>query len=183
MRSLPGRLIALVAVASAVLAVAGSAHAAPPVPEVPGDIVVPAGHKPFLLAHADGVQIYTCQTRPGGYGWSPATPRAVLRDARGHQIGTHFGGPSWRADDGSTVLGSRVDGETVDPTAIQWLLIKADSATPGPDGDRLAGTKYIQRINTVGGLAPSSGSCNEDTVWSHTEIPYTADYLFWKERA
>jgi hypothetical protein len=180
MRSL---LIAFAVLASAVLAVAGPARAAPAPPAVPGDIVVPAGHKPFLLAHAEGVQIYTCQTREAGYGWSPATPRAVLRDDRGHQIGTHFGGPAWRADDGSTVLGSRVDGETVDPTAIQWLLVKADSATPGPDGDRLAGTKYLQRINTVGGMAPPSAHCNEDTVWSHTEIPYTADYLFWKERA
>ncbi len=183
MRSLPGRLVALAVVASAVLAAAGPARAAPAVPAVPGDIAVPAGHKPFLLAHAEGVQMYVCQTRAGGYAWGPATPRAVLLDDRGHQIGTHFGGPSWRADDGSTVLGSRVDGETVDPTAIPWLLIRADSATPGFDGDRLAGTKFIQRINTAGGMAPPSAHCNEDTVWSHTEIPYSADYLFWKERA
>jgi hypothetical protein len=56
-------------------------------------------------------------------------------------------------------------------------------ATAGFDGDRLAHTKYLQRINTVGGMAPPSASCNQDTVGLPTEIPYTADYLFWKERA
>ena len=183
MRFLPGRLMGLAVAVSAALAIAGAAHAAPPSPDVPGDIAVPAGHKPFLLTHAAGVQMYVCQTREGGYAWGPATPRAVLRDGRGHQIGTHFSGPAWRADDGSTVLGSRVDGETVDPSAIQWLLIKADSATAGSDGDRLAHTTYIQRINTVGGLTPPAAQCNEDTVWSHAEIPYTTDYLFWKEQS
>jgi hypothetical protein len=184
LRSLPGRLLFVVAAAVvAALPVAGPAHAAPVPPAVPGDIAVPAGHKPFLLAHADGVQIYECQTREAGYTWGPATPRAVLRDDRGHQIGTHFAGPAWRADDGSTVIGSRVDGETVDATAIPWLLLKADSATAGTDGDRLAHTTYIQRINTVGGLTPPAPDCNENTVWTRTEVPYTADYLFWKEHA
>jgi Protein of unknown function (DUF3455) len=184
MRSLPGRFVIFVAAAAVtVLSAVVPAHAAPVPPAVPGDIAVPAGHKPFLLAHAAGVQIYVCQTHETGYAWGPATPRAVLHDDRGHQIGTHFGGPAWRVDDGSTVLGSRVAGETVDATAIQWLLIKAESATAGTRGDRLAHTTYIQRINTVGGLAPPAPDCNEDTVWTHTEVPYTADYLFWKERA
>ena len=92
---------------------------------------MPEGHKPFLLGHAVGVQIYTCTTVPGGYAWSPATPRADLYDDRGHVIVTHFGGPSWQAKDGSTVLASRVDGVTVDPTAIPWLLLKAAPATAG----------------------------------------------------
>lgn len=183
MRLSPGRSLAALAAATVTaLSVAGPAPAAPAVPPVPGDIAVPAGHKPFLLAHAEGVQIYTCQEREAGYAWSSATPRAVLLDARGHQIGTHFGGPAWRADDGSTVLGSRVDGETVDPTAIPWLLIQAHSATPGPDGDRLTKTAYIQRINTTGGLVPPASACDANTAGTRSEVAYTADYLFWKKR-
>ena len=44
-------------------------------------------------------------------------------------IGTHFGGPTWQAKDASTVVGKRVDGVTVDPTAIPWLLLEATSTT------------------------------------------------------
>ena len=55
------------------------------------------------------------------------------------------------------------------------------SATAGPDGDRLAGTAYIQRLNTAGGVAPSANECNAGTVGISQEIPYTADYWFWKK--
>jgi hypothetical protein len=67
----------------------------------------------------------------------------------------------------------------VDPTAIPWLRLSA-SGTAGPDGDRLAGTTYIQRINTTGGLIPPPDTCNPGTVGNTNEVPYTADYYFWK---
>jgi len=175
-------LAALAALAAAIT-VAAPAHAAPAVPDVPATIAVEDGHKPFLLGHASGVQIYTCLTLPGGYAWSPATPRADLRDDNGAVIVRHFAGPSWQAKDGSLVRASRVDGVTVDPTAIAWLLLKANSPAAGPDGDRLAATTYIQRLATTGGLTPPAGDCNPATAGSAREIPYTADYLFWKARA
>jgi len=165
------------------LAVGPPAHAAPAVPDVPATIAVQDGHKPYLLGHASGVQIYTCLTLPGGYAWSPATPRADLRDDSGAVIVRHFAGPSWQAKDGSLVRASRVDGVTVDPTAIAWLLLKQTSATPGADGDRLGATTYIQRLQTTGGLTPPAADCNAGAAGSAREIPYTADYLFWKARA
>jgi hypothetical protein len=54
------------------------AHAGPSAPDVPGAIAVGAGNKPFLVGHASGVQIYTCNTVAGGFSWSSATPRADL---------------------------------------------------------------------------------------------------------
>jgi len=181
----PRRLLAgLVAIVATVTAFSPgqAAQAAPTPPAVPTEIAVSDGHKPFLLGHAVGVQIYTCTTVPGGQAWSPATPSAVLRDDHGRVIATHFGGPTWRADDGSTVVASRDSGVTVDPTAIPWLRLKAAPATPGPDGDRLVGTTYIQRIATTGGLTPSASDCNATTAGTAREVPYTADYLFWKAR-
>ena len=74
--------------------------------------------------------------------------------------------------------GRRVDSVTVDPTAIPWLRLKATPTTI--DGDRLAGTTYIQRIATTGGLKPAAEDCNATTAGTAREIPYTADYLFWK---
>src|SRR6266545_319713 len=54
------------------------------------------------------------------------------------------------------------------------------STTPGPDGDRLVATTYIQRIATTGGLAPPAVDCNAATAGTVAEVPYTADYYFWK---
>jgi hypothetical protein len=153
------------------LLVAPSAFAAAPAPEVPGTIVPPEGNKPYLTVHAVGVQIYDCNTT-----WTFAGPRADLYDQRGRLFGTHFAGPKWQAQDGSTVVGSRVDGINVDPTAIDWLLL---SATPTADG-RLDKTTFIQRINTTGGRAPAAAECNAATAGTRVEVPYTADYVFWK---
>ena len=77
-------------------------------------------------------------------------------------------------------MGQRVDGVNVDPTAIDWLLLSARTTAAGPDGDRLLGTTFIQRTKTTGGLRPAAGTCNESTVGTTAEVPYTADYHFWK---
>jgi hypothetical protein len=156
----------LVSVAAAFsLIQAAQAHA------VPGDIRVPDGNKRFLDVHAAGVQIYSCN----GTAWTLVAPRANLYD-RGRLFGTHFAGPAWQAKDGSTVVGARVAGVNVDPTAIDWLLLSATPTAPG----RLGKTTFIQRINTSGGRAPASG-CDPSTVGATVEVPYTADYVFWKK--
>ena len=165
---------------AAVVPLAGVATAAPTAPDVPGGIAVGEGYKPYLIGHAVGVQIYDCN----GVGWALRAPRANLYGDSGQLIATHFGGPSWQAKDGSKVIARRAaDPVIVDPTAIPWLLLEPTSATAGPDGDRLAGTRYIQRINTTGGLAPAASVCNSETAGDVAEIDYTADYVFWKERS
>ena len=42
------------------LSSAQAAQAGPPAPDVPDGIAVPAGNKVFLVGHAVGVQIYSC---------------------------------------------------------------------------------------------------------------------------
>lgn len=69
---------------------------------------------------------------------------------------------------------------TVDPTAIPWLRLSAASTAAGPDGDRLVDTTDIQRIATTGGLAPPAAQCTAATAGTVAEVPYTADYYFWK---
>jgi len=71
-------------------------------------------------------------------------------------------------------------GDTALPTAIPWLRLAAASTAAGPDGDRLVATTYIQRIATTGGLAPPAAECNATTAGTVAEVPYTADYYFWK---
>jgi hypothetical protein len=72
---------------------------------------------------------------------------------------------------------------TVDATAIPWLQLAVASTAAGPDGDRLVNTTFIQRIATTGGLAPPAAECNTTTAGTEAEVPYTADYYFWKRIA
>lgn len=167
------RILAAVAASlAAALPIAQSAHATPIAPTIPPAIAVPAGHTAFQATHAVGVQIYSCN----GTAWSLLAPRADLYDRRGTFVGIHYGGPTWRYRDGSSVVAQKVDGVTVDPTAIPWLLLSRVSSTPG----YLGHTTYIQRINTTGGLAPAAGKCHASTAGATDEVPYTADYVFFK---
>jgi hypothetical protein len=175
----PLLLAAIVAVVAA-LPVAQAASASPSAPVVPGTIKVEDGNKVFLVGHAVGVQIYSCNATSAGFSWGPATPRAELYNDHGKLIADHFGGPTWQARDGSRVVGQRVDGVSMDATAIPWLLLSAASTASGPDGDRLAHTTFIQRTATTGGLPPTASQCNATSVGTRVEVPYTADYHFWK---
>lgn len=178
------RLVPAILVVLAV-ALPAAANAGPEEPPVPGAIVVPDGHKAFLVGHAVGVQIHTCALIDGSYRWRFGGPRANLYDDTWKLLATHFGGPSWQARDGSKITAA-LDGNgsiTVDPTAIPWLRLRVTSETAGADGDRLVGTKYIQRIETTGGLAPAPETCNAETGGQVAEVPYTADYVFWKKTA
>ncbi len=177
-RHRPTRLVAagLVAAGAALGAVGAPAHAEPAGPDVPTAVAVPAGHKVFLVGRAVGVQIYSCN----GERWSFVAPRADLYGDNGNLVTTHFGGPTWQAKDGSSVRARRDGDYTPDPTAIPWLRLAATSTVAGSDGERLAGTTYIQRTATTGGLEPAAAECNATTAGTTQEVPYTADYHFWK---
>src|SRR5215213_145412 len=175
------RALLVTVVAAVTVSAVQLANAGVQAQTVPDAIVVEDGNKVFLVAHAVGVQAYPCVATSSGYAWGASTPQAKLYDDNGQLIGTHFGGPSWQARDGSKILAQRKDGATVDPTAIPWLLLTAKSPTAGPDGDRLVATTYIQRIATNGGLPPAAADCNATTAGTTEAVPYTADYVFWKK--
>ena len=99
-----------------------------------------------------------------------------LFDARGNRIGRHYAGPHWEAADGSKVVAAvkeRADATAAD--AIPWLLLTAKSA--GPEGS-FSKVTSIQRVNTVGGVAPQGG-CSQATAGAPARINYTADYYFF----
>jgi Protein of unknown function (DUF3455) len=142
----------------------------------PGPIQVPAGNKVFLIGHDIGVQIYSCNATAGGFTWGFVALRANLYPDNGKLIITHFGGPALQATDGSSVVGRVEASVTVAAAAIPWLRPSA----AGLGGDRLADTTCIQRIATTGGLAPPAAQCTAATAGTVAEVPYTADYYFWK---
>ena len=172
------------AVATATLGMTQMASAAPAPPTAPASLAPPAGNEAFLVGHAKGVQIYTCD----GVKWGPSTPRADLVDDTGKLIVKHSGGPRWTAvADRSTVTATPIarDPDGVLPADlkdIQQLLLKVP--TDGATGGGLLGaTTFIQRLNTQGGTQPPVTECKAQTAGKVKEVPYKADYVFFKATA
>src|SRR5687767_5889122 len=146
-------------------------------PETPRIIAAPVETKVAFHTHAVGVQIYIATpspTDPSTFVWTFSAPEAVLFDNDGSAVGIHYAGPTWESASGSKVRAARVSGLSVDATAIPWLLLKATSAE-GPG--IFARTTYIQRVNTVGGLAPAAAPTQAGQV---ARVPYTAEYFFYR---
>ena len=111
-----------------------------------------------------------------------AVPRAELVDDAGNLIVKHSGGPTWTATaDGSAVTGT-VQASAPSPAggpAIPWLLLSTIPKVGAPVG-LLTDTKFIQRLETKGGTAPPTAECKAQTAGKVKEVPYKADYYFWK---
>jgi hypothetical protein len=153
------------------------------VPGVPESLRVSDNQLMSLAVRGVGVQIYECQASPDDphrFAWIFKAPEADLLDRAGGKIGTHYGGPTWEAADGSKVTGEIMARDSgPDPGAIPWLLLRATTTTgAGP----LSRTQYIQRLHTVGGKAPSS-ACDVAEQGTRVRVPYTADYFFYSARS
>jgi hypothetical protein len=146
-------------------------------PKVPAEIQPEAGNEPFEVGHALGVQVYQCN---GAGTWAFVEPKALLVTNR-LQLIHHFAGPTWQHQDGSSTQGALVKPATVDLKSIPWLLLSAKNQTTGKFGNRLTQTTFIQRINTRGGLAPAASTCTAANAGAKKDVPYTADYFFWRK--
>ena len=153
---------------------------------IPDSLKVPAGNKLLLQTFARGVQIYQVKRSvndPNVFLWVNIAPLAKLYtqpNFTDHVI-NHFAGPTWEfikgPEKGEKVVAAKVQGVTPDPTAIQWLLLKAVDSLSTPDNK----ITFVQRICTQGGLAPTKGA-NKAHLGQLDSIPYTASYLFYVKR-
>src|SRR5262245_38513052 len=137
------------------------------------DLQVPAGNKVVFHVYAEGVQIY----RWNGANWTFVAPEAVLfaNYEDDGAVGIHYAGPTWESVSGSKVVGMVLERCTPDPDAIPWLLLEA-VFNEGPGIFRRV--TYIQRVNTVGGNAPTDPG---DFPGEVARVPYTAEYFFYKK--
>jgi Protein of unknown function (DUF3455) len=177
------------------------AHAADVTPPpVPANIQAPAGTKLFLVGHAIGTQNYVCLPSGAGVKFVLFTPQATLFNDD-EQVTTHSFSPNpaeggtiratWQhSRDTSAVWGevkpghASADTAFVAPGAIPWLLVTVVGSQDGPTGgDKLTATTFIQRLNTSGGVAPSTGCSSPTDVGHQAFVPYTADYFFFKQAA
>ena len=135
---------------------------------------VEEGNRISARLYAVGVQIY----RWDGVTWVFVAPSATLYEGPESPapVGTHYAGPTWESISGGTVIGAVQQRCTPDASAIPWLLLGAVSSD-GPGIFR--GTTFIQRVHTVGGLAPSQPG---SIIGELAHVPYTTTYLFYRGR-
>ncbi|MDD5266316.1 MAG: DUF3455 domain-containing protein, partial [Methylococcales bacterium] len=158
---------------------------------LPNDIKPPLGNVLKLTLPAKGIQVYDCKGSSNAtvtYSWVFRSPVATLssgedenRDGNGNgNAAIHYAGPRWKSigyRDDSAVQGTKCQSIVSDNlNAIPQLLLSAAQVTPG---HLFGDVTFIQRVNTVGGIAPASG-CDATTVGVEADVPYTADYKFYK---
>lgn len=148
----------------------------PVLPEECGSIRAPEGNKLAFHVYAKGVQIYKWNLITQK--WDLLAPQAGLFAEENYfgEVGSHYGGPTWESKSGSKVEGRRVLGTgcTPDPTAIAWLLLK-QIRTEG--SGIFSKVTFIQRVNTTGGLVPSTPGTFDGEI---KESAYTAEYYFYR---
>ena len=136
---------------------------------------VPEGSNISFHVFGVGFQVY----RWDGTQWKFSNPEANLFADAGQNalVGTHFSAPganpNWLTTSGSRVIGTVVDKCTPNANAIPWVKLSADNSGTGVFNQ----TTFIQRLNTVGGLAPTTPGT---VVGQEFKSPYTADYYFYR---
>jgi Protein of unknown function (DUF3455) len=143
----------------------------------PANLAPAANEVQVLRLPAVGVQIYECKVVDGKpAAWVFVSPEADLFDESGNRVGKHYGGPTWELNDGSKTVGTvkeRANSTVVG--AIPWLLLSAKST--GGAG-KLEKVVSLQRINTVGGVAPAAG-CSAGDIGKQARVYYKADYVYY----
>jgi FtsP/CotA-like multicopper oxidase with cupredoxin domain len=170
---------------AAIVGLLGGGAAAPAVKpdDIPPSLRVTTNAVVALKAHASGVQIYRCRAAKDDaarFEWTFKEPEADLSDPAGNRIGKHYAGPTWEAKDGSKVTGEVVaQAKSPDSNSVAWLLLRA-KATSG--NGVFAGVRFVQRLHTVGGNAPSDG-CDQASAEKEVRVPYSADYWFYGDKS
>ena len=150
---------------SGIVVLASSCLAANPPPRV-------------IVLQGRGAQIYTCTPSAAAYAWRLKAPDAVLLDAAGHVAGRHFAGPSWQAQDGSTVAGKLVAaGEAPRQGAVAWVVV---TATSHSGKGLFAAVTYVVRSATDGGVAPAAG-CDAAHAGAEQRVGYSATYTLFSD--
>jgi Protein of unknown function (DUF3455) len=161
---------ALFAAASATLPFSLAAQA------VPDQLRPPASDHLLFQLHAKGDQIYVCKPEGAQFTWTLKAPDARLFDRHGKPFGKHFAGPTWQANDGSSVVGKAVaKWPSPDADSVAWLLVTVISHQ---GHGALSRVTTIQRVNTKGGQPPASG-CDAARVGQEFRAPYSAEYRFF----
>lgn len=148
---------------------------------LPDAVKVPAGHRVAMETVGAGDITYECRARKdmaGQFEWVFVGPDATLSDRAGKPVGRYYGPPAtWEAMDGSRITGTQV---AVAPAPgggnIPLQLVKAN---PAMGMGAMQGVTYVQRVATVGGVAPAM-ACGATNLGAKQVVRYRADYILYK---
>lgn len=147
---------------------------------LPAAVQVPVGNKVALETVGVGDITYQCKAKKdvaGQFEWVFMGPAAALNDRKGVQIGKYYGPPAtWENKDGSKITGTQV---AIAPSSAGNIPNQLVKASPASGEGVMVGISYIQRVNTVGGVAPS-GICGASNTGAREVVEYQADYIFYK---
>jgi len=194
-----GLIVGMTALATAfMIALPGVAHAQKLTPPAVPDKLQPLeGNEVYLIGHAFGTQDYVCRASGSGVAFVLTTPEAVLFDNPARRIINHYFSPNpveggtvratWQSTRDSSVFWGKLsaqatfdtDPEFVAKDAIPWVLLSQAGVLDGIGGNTLSVASFVQRVNTVGGVAPSVGCLSLDDINNTAFVPYEADYVFF----
>jgi len=170
---------AVIAMTWMVLVAGGAPIWAETSPLVPENLRPPATEVLSLETKAIGVQVYECnisKDESKRYEWIFKAPEANIFDMAGNKIAKHYAGPTWESNDGSKVVGEvKAKDNGPDPSAIPWLLMSAKSTSGTGVYSQV---KSIQRVYTVGGIAPTE-PCSQAQAGKVARVDYKATYNFY----
>ncbi|KPI08235.1 Protein of unknown function DUF3455 [Actinobacteria bacterium OK006] len=140
--------------------------------DAPAALKVPDGNRLTGVFSAAGVQTYTCADGV----WKLLEPAATLwaKYDRSHRpVALHSRGPVWVSTvDGSAVNAAAIANSPKTGTIPELLL--QSTATRGTGV--FAGVSYVQRLDTHGGVAPTTACTGTDQI----SVRYSATYAFYK---
>ncbi|MFF7925338.1 DUF3455 domain-containing protein [Streptomyces mirabilis] len=140
--------------------------------DAPAALKVPDGNRLTGVFSAAGVQTYTCADGV----WKLLEPAATLwaKNDRSHRpVALHSRGPVWVSTvDGSAVNAAAIANSPKTGTIPELLL--QSTATRGTGV--FAGVSYVQRLDTHGGVAPTTACTGTDQI----SVRYSATYAFYK---
>ena len=145
---------------------------------LPVAVKVPAGNALMMETAAAGDITYQCRAKKdmaGQFEWMFLGPDAGLKDRSGKVVGRYFGPPAtWEGTDASKVTGAQV---AVAPNGEGNIPLQLVKANPAMGMGAMQGVSYIQRVATVGGVAPKA-ACAQANEGAKQVVQYTADYIF-----
>jgi hypothetical protein len=147
---------------------------------LPTAVQVPAGNRIAMETVGKGRITYECRVKAntaGEHEWFFVGPDATLMDRSGRMVGRYYGPPAtWESTDGSRVTATQL---AVAPAAAGNIPLQLVKANPATGSGAMNGITYIQRVNTVGGVAPTM-PCNATSIGTRQIVDYQADYILYK---
>ena len=139
-----------------------------------------ANEYPAFVLSGNGSMIYQCKAtiaNPNLYSWYYIAPDATLYDG-GHEVARMAQPNLMEALSDQSSLSGVLRSSQAGGGGLPWTLTQA---LPMGDSGIFANVSSVQRVNTRGGLAPSTG-CSADNVGEEARVAFNADYYFYKRR-